>query len=77
MPVDDLEPGEVAHRAAIDTILQYVDPEEIDDLDVTVTFDDGELTIDIYLHVPGKDSAPIVTEAIEAGTAAVDELFDA
>ncbi len=72
----EVDPGEVAQSAAIDTILAEYEPEAIDDLDVTATFVNGELTIDVYLLVDGEDTADIVTEAIEAGVAAVDELFD-
>lgn len=74
---EEVEPAAVAQAASIDAILEHFDPEEIDDLDVTARFEDGELTLEVYLHVEGIDTAPIVTEAIERGTEAVDELFEA
>lgn len=70
------EPAEVAHAAMVDAILEHYDPEAIEDLDVTARFEDGELTLDVYLLVPGEDTADVVTEAIERGTAAVDELLE-
>lgn len=73
---DDAEAAEVAHSAAVEVILSEYGRDEIEDLDVTASFDDGELTLDVYLLVPDADTADVVTEAIEAGTAAVDELFE-
>lgn len=73
MPAD-AEVADTAHSAAIETILSHYDPETIEDLDVTASFDDGELTIDVYLLVPGEDTADVVTEAIERATDAVDEI---
>lgn len=70
------DPADAAQTAAIDTILSHYDPETIDDLDVTTTFEAGELTVDVYLHVADEDTADVVTEAIEAATAAVDALFE-
>lgn len=73
---EEAEPAEVAQDASIEAILESFDRDEIDDLDVTATFEDGELTLEVYLHVEGVDTAPVVTEAIERGTAAVDELLE-
>ncbi len=72
---EGIEPAELAHTVAVDVILSKYDPEDIDDLDVRATFDDGELTVDIYLLVAGEDTAPVVTEAIERAVDAVDELM--
>lgn len=72
---ESVEPAAVAQSAAIDAILARYEAEEIDDLDVTARFTDSELTLDVYLLVEGEDTADVVTEAVEAGTAAVDELF--
>lgn len=72
---DAIEPAEHAHSVAMDVILSRYDPDEIDDLDVRVSFEDDELTIDIYLLVAGEDTAPVVTEAIERAATAVDELL--
>lgn len=76
MADDDVDPGAYAQSIAIDVILEHYDPEEIDDLDVTATFVDEELTIDIYLLVAGEDTAPVVTEALETAATAVDELIE-
>ena len=72
---ESVEPAAVAQSAAITAILARYEAEEIDDLDVTARFTDSELTLDVYLLVEGEDTADVVTEAVEAGTAAVDELF--
>lgn len=74
--VEEADPAEVAQTASIEAILESFDRDEIDDLDVTATFSEGELTLEVYLHVDGVDTAPVVTEAIERGTAAVDELLE-
>lgn len=74
--VEEAEPAEIAQAASIQAILETFDRDEIDDLDVTATFSEGELTLEVYLHVDGVDTAPVVTEAIERGTAAVDELLE-
>ncbi len=73
---DDVDPASLAQSVVIDTILEYYHPEEIDDLDVTASYEDGELTVDAYLHVAGEDTADIVTEAIEAAATAVDEELE-
>lgn len=73
---DDVDPAEVAQQAALDLILSRYDPDEIDDLDVTTSFTDGELSVEAYVHVAGEDTSAVVTDAIDAAVAAVDELFD-
>ncbi len=74
---DTDDPAAVAHEVMVETILARYDPDEIEDLDVTARFDDGELTLDAYVNVPDEDTSEVVTEAIERATAAVDELLEA
>ena len=46
------------------------------DLDVTVTFEDGVLDVDVYVNAPDDpDPATVAEAATEAAGDAVDELF--
>lgn len=68
---------EAASEAAEGLILDRYKQSEVDDLDVTVTFEDGTLEVDVYLDAPDDpDPAVVAQEAIEAAEAAVDELFE-
>jgi hypothetical protein len=49
------------------------------DLDVTVTFEEGVLDVDVYLNPPAdaeEDPEVVIQEAIEAAEDAVDELLE-
>jgi len=65
----------VAADAAEDLILSRVDRAAIEDLDVTVHFEDGVLEVDVYLHAPGVDADAVADDAALAARAAVDALF--
>ena len=73
----DEEIVQVAAEAAEEAVFLRYKQSEVTDLDVTVTFEDGVLEIDIYLNAPESEEDPdeIVDEAARAGQAAVDELF--
>jgi hypothetical protein len=50
------------------------------DLDVTVTFEEGVLDVDVYLNPPEDgehDPEAVIQEAIEAAESAADQLFEA
>ena len=52
---------------------------ELTDLDVTVTFEDGVLDVDVYVNPPEDaepDAETVADEAALAAQDAVDELFD-
>ncbi|MFB6143037.1 MAG: DUF3194 domain-containing protein [Halorientalis sp.] len=50
---------------------------EVDDLDVTVTFEDGVLDVDVYLNAPTdqRDPERVADDAALAAGHAVDDLF--
>jgi len=76
MPSDD-EVVETAADAAEDVIFSRLSHADIADLDVTVTFEEGVLDVDVYLDAPGADDVEqLVEDAALAARAAVDELFE-
>lgn len=79
-PADDPDETEVvrtAARAAEDVVLSRYDRSEVDDLDVTVTFEDGILEVDVYLDAEGRaDPDRVADDAALAARGAVDELLE-
>lgn len=68
---------ETASDAAEGLILSRYKQSDVDDMDVTVRFEDGTLEVDVYLDAPEEpDPAEVAQEAVEAAEAAVDELFE-
>ena len=68
-----------AAEAAEGLILSRFANSAITDLDVTVTFEDGVLDLDVYLNTvddAGADPEAVVDDAINAAEDAVDELFE-
>jgi hypothetical protein len=76
MPTDE-EVVETAADAAEDVVFSRIDQSDIDDVDVTVTFESGRLDIDVYLNAPDSrvDEAAVADDAALAAQAAVDEIF--
>ncbi|MFB6112299.1 MAG: DUF3194 domain-containing protein [Halobacteriaceae archaeon] len=76
-PTDDVV-VEAAADAATDLVLSRLDREELDDLDVTISFEEGVLEVDVYLHAPAAsvDEAQLADDAALAARAAVDDLFE-
>jgi hypothetical protein len=80
--VTDAEPTdeeivEAASDAAEGVILDRYKQSDVEDMDVTVRFEDGTLDVDVYLNAPDEsDPAVVAQEAVEAAEAAVDELFE-
>ena len=71
---------QAASDAAEGVVLSRYRQSQIDDLDVTVSFEDGVLDVDVYLNVPDDadaDPEQVVEDAVRAAEAAVDELFAA
>jgi hypothetical protein len=67
-----------ASEAAEGLVFSRYRQSDVRDLDVTVTFEDGVLDVDVYLNVPDADDEEQVAEdAVLAARSAVDELFDA
>jgi hypothetical protein len=77
-PTDE-EVVRTAAEAAEGVVLDRYKQSAVTDLDVTVTFEDGVLDVDVYLNPPADDDGPdpdeVVEEAVAAATAAVDDLF--
>jgi hypothetical protein len=76
----DQEVVETASAAAEGVVNSYYSQSDLKDLDITVTFEDGVLDVDVYLN-PVADADPdaeaVADEAALAAQAAVDDLFDA
>jgi len=77
MPTDD-EVVRTAAEAAEDVVFSRVDTSDVDDLDVTVTFEDAVLEVDVYVHAPeaSADEERVADDAALAARGAVDDLFD-
>ena len=76
MPTDE-EVVETASDAAEGIVFSRYKQSEVRDLDVTVTFEDGVLDVDVYLNAPDDpDPERVAEDAALAGRAAVDDLFD-
>jgi len=75
-PTED-EVVQTAASAAEDVVFSRLDVDEVDDLDVTVTFEDGVLVVDVYLNAPGSRTDPdrVADDAALAARGAVDDLF--
>ena len=82
MTTDDPTDEEVvrtAAEAAEGLIFSRYKQSNVRDLDVTVTFEDGVLEVDVYLNVPddvdGPDPDRVADDAALVARDAVDELF--
>lgn len=77
-PTDE-EVVQTAAEAAEGVVLDRYKQSAVTDLDVTVSFEEGVLDVDVYLNPPADDDGPdpdeVVEEAVAAATAAVDDLF--
>jgi hypothetical protein len=76
-PTDE-EVVQVAAEAAEGVIFSRYKQSEVTDLDVTVTFEDGILDVDVYLNVPDSvdDADDVADDAALAAQDAVDDLFE-
>jgi hypothetical protein len=79
---DELRPTnreiiDTASDAAEGLVFSRYKQSDVTDLDVTVQFEEGTLNVDVYLNAPKANHDPeqIVTDAVSAAEAAVDELF--
>ena len=63
--------------AAESVVFSRYSRSEIRDLDVTVSFEAGDLEVDVYLNVPGDtDSERVAEDAALAARSAVDDLLE-
>ncbi|WP_129114801.1 DUF3194 domain-containing protein [Halegenticoccus tardaugens] len=76
-PSDD-EVVETAAEAAEGVIFATYRQSDVRDFDVTVTFEEGVLEVDVYLNAPDDEADPeaVADEAARAARDAVDDLFD-
>jgi len=77
MPSDE-EVVETAAEAAENVVFSRLDVSEIEDVDVTVTFEEGILDVDVYVNAPdsSEDERRIADDAALAARGAVDDLMD-
>jgi hypothetical protein len=77
-PTDE-EVVQTAAEAAEGVVFARYRQSDVDDLDVTVTFEDGVLEVDVYLNAPatddGTDPETVADEAARTARDAVDDLF--
>jgi hypothetical protein len=77
MPTDETV-VETAAEAAEGVIFARYKQSEVTDFDVTVTFEEGILEVDVYVNAPDDadaDAEEVADEAARAARDAVDELF--
>ncbi|ELZ58399.1 MULTISPECIES: DUF3194 domain-containing protein [unclassified Haloferax] len=77
-PTDE-EVVETAAEAAEGLIFARFKQSRVKDFDVTVTFEDGVLDVDVYVNAPddADDAEAVADEAALTAQEAVDELFAA
>lgn len=66
-----------ASEAARDVIFSRYSQSEVEDLDVTVTFDEGVLEVDVYVNAPESraDAEQVADDAALAARNAADDLL--
>jgi hypothetical protein len=75
--VSDERVVETAAEAARDVVFSRFDRSTVEDIDVTVTFEDGILEADVYLNAPeGRNAERVADDAALAARAAVDDLLE-
>jgi hypothetical protein len=78
MPTDEAV-VQAASDAAEGLVFSRYKQSDIEDLDVTVRFEEGILDVDVYLNAPKGPGQPdpeqVADDAALAARAAVDELF--
>lgn len=76
MPTDE-EVVETAAEAAENVVFSRIPKSDVDDVDVTVTFEDQLLEVDVYVNAPdsSEDERRVADDAALAARAAVDQLF--
>ena len=67
---------ETASNAAEGFVLSRYKQSDVRDLDVTATFEDGTLEVDVYLNVDDDAAEQVAEDAALTARAAVDDLFE-
>jgi Protein of unknown function (DUF3194). len=68
-----------AAEAAEGLVLSRLQNSSVTDLDITVSFEDGVLDLDVYLNTSDDaevDADEVVEEAVDVAESAVDDLFE-
>jgi hypothetical protein len=75
---EDATVVETAADAAENVIFSRCDRSAVTDFDITVTFEDDVLEVDVYLNVDDEttDEQQVADDAALAARSAVDDLFD-
>ena len=71
---DDDAVVQAAASAAENVVFSRYSQSEVRDVDVTVTFEDGQLEVDVYLDAPG-DAEQVAEDAVLAARQAADDLL--
>lgn len=76
--IEDEAVVEVAAEAAHGLVFDRLSNSAVEDLDVTISFEEGVLEVDVYILAPDADAdvAEVADDAALAARAAVDDLFD-
>ena len=75
--VSDERVVETAAEAARNVVFSRFDRSTVEDVDVTVTFEDGILEVDVYLNATdGRNAEQVADDAALAARAAVDDLLN-
>jgi hypothetical protein len=76
-PTDD-EVVQTAAAAAEDVVFSRLSRSNVEDLDITVSFDDDILEVDVYFNAPDSqaDTDRVAEDATLAARAAVDDLLE-
>lgn len=74
----DTEVVKAAAEAAEGVVFSRLDRSDVEDLDVTVSFEDRILEVDVYVNAPDAlaDVDQVAEDATLAARAAVDELLE-
>lgn len=74
----DTDVVQAAAEAAEGVVFSRLDRADVDDLDVTVSFEDRLLEVDVYINAPDAlaDVDQVAEDATLAARAAVDELLE-
>jgi hypothetical protein len=75
---NDEEVVQTAAAAAENVVFSRFSRSDVDDLDVTVTFEDALLEVDVYLNTSSGTDDPerVAEDAALAARAAVDDLLE-
>ena len=75
--VSDERVVETAAEAARNVVFSRFDRSTVEDIDVTVIFEDGILEVDVYLNATeGRNAEQVADDAALAARAAVDDLLN-